>query len=129
MYLGLNFLVRIRKPSVNAFLRAVADSAKSAAFLGSYVGSFWYAICLTRTRLGPYILPGVDQIHLDNCCIRVGSLACGWSILIEPIHRRVEVGVFVAPKALATFFPRKYSRDVSASRSYLYLFSLITMTV
>lgn len=113
MYLGLNFLVRIRKPSVDALLKAIVASAKSAVFLGSFVGSFWYAICLTRTRLGPYILPNVDPIHLDNYCVRVGSLACGWSILIESVHRRVEVGVFVAPKALATFFPRKYGREVS----------------
>lgn len=122
MYLGLNFLVRIRNPSLKAFLKAILDSAKSAAFLGSFVGSFWYAICLTRTRLGPYILPNVDQIHLDNYCVRVGSLACGWSILIESVHRRVEVGVFVAPKALATFFPRKYGREV---RHTLYLTLLI----
>lgn len=112
MYLGLNLVVRIRKPSVDAFLKAIMASAKSAAFLGSCVGSFWYAICLTRTRLGPYILPNVDPIHLDNYCVRVGSLACGWSILIESVHRRAEVGVFVAPKALATFFPRKYGREV-----------------
>lgn len=119
MYLGLNFLVRIRKPSVNAFLKAVMDSAKSATFLGSVIGSFWYAICLTRTRLGPYILPNVDRIHLDNYCIRVGSLACGWGILIESVHRRVEVGVFIAPKALATFFPRRYGREVSVSPIFL----------
>lgn len=113
MYLGLNFLVRIRRPSLNAFLRAIADSAKSAAFLGSFVGSFWYAICLTRTRVGPYLLPFIDQINLDNYCVRVGSVACGWSILIESVHRRAEVAVFVAPKALATLFPRKYGREVS----------------
>lgn len=122
MYLGLNFIVRIRNPSVNAFLKAIVASAKSAAFLGSFVGSFWYAICLTRTRLGPYILPNVDPIHLDNYCVRVGSLACGWSILIESVHRRVEVGVFVAPKALATFFPRTYGREVSVP----YVFPKVT---
>lgn len=116
MYLGLNFLVRIRNPSMDAFLKAIVASAKSAVFLGTFVGSFWYVICLTRTRLGPYILPNLDQIHLDNYCVRMGSLACGWSILIESVHRRVEVGVFVAPKALATLFPRRYGREVSFSR-------------
>ncbi|KAI5852669.1 hypothetical protein DFP73DRAFT_602686 [Morchella snyderi] len=119
MYLGLNFLIRIRNPSIKALLRALADSAKSAAFLGTFVGSFWYAICLTRTRLGPYVLPWIDQIHLDNYCVRVGSLACGWSILIESVHRRTEVAFFMAPKALATLFPRKYSRE------YLWIETLI----
>ncbi|PWW77543.1 hypothetical protein C7212DRAFT_277511 [Tuber magnatum] len=111
MYLGLNFLVRLRNGlSVHTSLRAISDAAKSAAFLGAFVGTFWYTICLTRTRLGPLFWPQSDQLFLENLCVKMGCLSCGWSILVEPARRRLEMAFFVAPRALGTLMPRKYDR-------------------
>ncbi|KAG0636856.1 hypothetical protein HOY80DRAFT_1009808 [Tuber brumale] len=111
MYLGLNLLVRLRNGlSVHTSLRAIGDAAKSAAFLGTFVGTFWYTICLTRTRLGPLLWPQSDQLFLENLCVKMSCLSCGWSILVEPAHRRSEMAFFVAPRALGTFVPRKYDR-------------------
>ncbi|RPB05535.1 hypothetical protein L873DRAFT_1840021 [Choiromyces venosus 120613-1] len=111
MYLGLNFLVRLRNGlTIHTSLRAVGDAAKSAAFLGTFVGTFWYTICLTRTRLGPLFWPQSEQLFLENLCVKLSCLSCGWSILVEPAHRRSEIAFFVAPRALATFMPRKYER-------------------
>ena len=113
MYLGLNFLVRLRNGlSIHTSLRAISDAAKSAAFLGTFVGTFWYTICLTRTRLGPLFWPQSDQLFLENLCVKMGCLSCGWSILVEPAYRRLEMAFFVAPRALGTFVPRKYNRKV-----------------
>jgi len=113
MYLGLNFLVRLRNGlSIHTSLRAISDAAKSAAFLGTFVGTFWYTICLTRTRLGPLFWPQSDQLFLENLCVKTSCLSCGWSILVEPAYRRLEMAFFVAPRALGTFVPRKYDRKV-----------------
>ncbi|CUS14975.1 unnamed protein product, partial [Tuber aestivum] len=111
MYLGLNFLVRLRNGlSSHTSLRAISDAARSAAFLGAFVGTFWYTICLTRTRLGPLFWPRSDQLFLENLCVKMGCLGCGWSILVESARRRLEMTFFVAPRALGTLIPRKYDR-------------------
>jgi hypothetical protein len=36
---------------------------------------------------------------------------CGWSILLESASRRKDMALFVAPRALATLFPRRYALD------------------
>lgn len=111
MYLGLNFLVRLRNGlSLNSALSTVRDSAKSAAFLGTFISLLWYATCLTRTRLGPLFYS--DQLVLDNLGVKAGCLACGWSILVESAQRRAEIAFFVAPRALGAFLPRRYDRKV-----------------
>lgn len=35
-------------------------------------------------------------------------MLCGWSVLLENTTRRKELGLFVAPRALATMLPRRY---------------------
>jgi hypothetical protein len=41
-------------------------------------------------------------------CVGCGCTLCGWSVLIENEGRRKELGLFVAPRALATLLPRRY---------------------
>jgi len=33
---------------------------------------------------------------------------CGWSVMLENAGRQKELGMFVAPRALATLLPRRY---------------------
>ena len=40
--------------------------------------------------------------------VGAGCVMCGWSILIEAERRRHEMAIFVAPRAAATFLPRRY---------------------
>lgn len=114
-YLPLQLFVRLRKPSWKALGRAFREALRSSAFLGGFVGLFWSGVCLSRTRLGPIVLSTkrVTPMMWDQgLCIRAGCLLCGWSILIEAERRRQEVAFFVAPKAAATFLPRRYDRKV-----------------
>jgi len=90
------------------FLRLVISSARSASFLGTFVCLFWYAVCLTRTRLGPSLFPKIDPIQWEKLCVKAGCIACGWSVMIENPRRRAEMMFFVTPRALATLLPRRY---------------------
>ncbi|KAI9819441.1 MAG: hypothetical protein M1832_004004 [Thelocarpon impressellum] len=110
-YLPLNLVLRARSPSKKALVQAVADAVRSSSFLAAFISIFYYSICLCRTRLGPKIFsrdtvtPTMWDAGLD---IGAGCALCGWSILIEAPRRRHEVAAFVAPRAAATFFPRRY---------------------
>ena len=79
-----------------------------------FITLFYYGVCLSRTRIGPRIL-GRDAEACNKIdggiCVGTGCFLCGWSILIEKAGRRKDMGLFVAPRALATLFPRQYDAD------------------
>jgi hypothetical protein len=110
-YLPLNILLTLRQPSKKAITNAVKSSARSSAFLGTFIALYYYGICLSRTRIGPRVLgtsiPARNQID-SGICIGGGCALCGWSVLVENAGRRKELGLFVAPRALATILPRRY---------------------
>lgn len=116
--LPLQILVKGRHPSMKAFRRACEVAVRSSAFLGAFVGLFYYGVCLSRTCLGPNIFSR-DTITLQmwdsGLCVGAGCVLCGWSILIEAEKRREELAMFVAPRALATWLPREYDAKVSYS--------------
>jgi hypothetical protein len=72
---------------------------------------YYYGICLGRSRIGPRILgtnvSARQQID-SGVCVASGCAICGWSILLENEGRRQDIGLFVAPRALATLLPRRY---------------------
>ncbi|KAI9681492.1 MAG: hypothetical protein M1817_002776 [Caeruleum heppii] len=112
-YLPLNLLVRARTPSVRAFRQAVLDAGRSSGFLAAFISLFYYSICLARTRLGPKLTgrgPVECNMWDSGPCVGAGCATCGWSILVEAPRRRQEIAFFVAPRAAATFFPRRYAR-------------------
>lgn len=114
--LPLQLLIKARKPSIKALRRACEEAVRSSAFLGAFVGLFYYGVCLARTRLGPKVFSHktITPIMWDSgLCVRAGCILCGWSILIEAEKRRPELAMFVAPRALATFLPREYNAKVS----------------
>ncbi|KAI9751605.1 MAG: hypothetical protein M4579_005998 [Chaenotheca gracillima] len=111
MYLPVSLLMRARSPSAEGFQRAFKNAIRSSAFLGTFISLFYYSVCLSRTRLGPKIFgpetvsPQMWDSGLD---VGAGCATCGWSILLEAEPRRHELAFFVAPRAAATFFPRRY---------------------
>ena len=114
--LPLQLLVKSRKPSMRAFRRACEEAIRSSAFLGAFVGLFYYGVCLSRTRLGPRIFSRdtiTPQMWDSGLCVGAGCVLCGWSIFIEAEKRRGELAMFVAPRALATWLPREYDTKVS----------------
>lgn len=106
-------------------LRACAvDSARSAAFLATFVAAFHYGVCLARTRLGPPLLgpqsaaarligaEGLGPQAWDGGLgVLAGCALCGWSVLLEPARRRAELALFVAPRALGVALPRRYEPE------------------
>ena len=113
-YLPLNLVLMARNPSKKGAKYALKSSARSSAFLGTFIALYYYGICLARTRLGPSILGTSTSMHqqIDSgICVASGCALCGWSVLLENEGRRKELGLFVAPRALATLFPRRYTWD------------------
>ena len=109
--LPLQLLVKARNPSLKAFTRACKEALRSSAFLGAFVGLFYYGVCLSRTRLGPKLFPYstiTPQMWDSGLCIGSGCVLCGWSILLENERRREELALFVLPRALGTLLPRQY---------------------
>lgn len=118
MYFPIQLFLKIKKPSWRALRQAFRIALRSSAFLGAFVGLFHYGVCLARTILGPKLLKsrGVTPLMWDQgLSIRTGCMLCGTSVFIEAAKRRQEMAFFVAPKAMATFFPRRYSSKASST--------------
>ncbi|KAK8130109.1 hypothetical protein PG999_002489 [Apiospora kogelbergensis] len=113
-YLPLNLLLVARRPSFRKLKSALLSAARSSAFLGAFITFFYYGVCLARTRIGPHLL-GRDteaRNRIDGgLCVGTGCFACGWSIMLENPGRRKDMALFVAPRAMATLLPRRYSLD------------------
>ncbi|KIW22209.1 uncharacterized protein PV07_12120 [Cladophialophora immunda] len=113
IYLPLQLLTILRTPRLRSLLKAFPAAARSSSFLAGFVASFYYAVCLARTRLGPKIFSRktvTPQMWDSGLCVLAGCLACGWSVLLEKPSRRQEIAFFVAPRALATILPRVYDQ-------------------
>ena len=117
--LPLQLLVKARNPSMRSFRRACQEAVRSSAFLGAFVGLFYYGVCLSRTCLGPRLFSRetISAMKWDSGpCVGAGCILCGWSILIEAERRRPELALFVAPRAVASLLPREYNATVSFQR-------------
>ncbi|CAH0001468.1 unnamed protein product [Clonostachys byssicola] len=113
-YLPLALAFKVRKLERKQLLKAFVSASRSSLFLGSFITIFYYTICLARTRIGPYINGRSKEAcqRMDGgICVGMGCGLCGWSILIETASRRKDMALFVAPRALATILPRKYSSE------------------
>ncbi|QSZ33348.1 hypothetical protein DSL72_002936 [Monilinia vaccinii-corymbosi] len=113
MYLPLNLALFLRNPksSKHTLIHSLQSSARSSAFLSTFVTLFYYGICLTRTRIGPHLFgtsAHACQAIDSGYAIGAGCWICGWSVLMERPKRRTEMGLFVAPRALAILLPRRY---------------------
>ncbi|KAF2748990.1 hypothetical protein M011DRAFT_475742 [Sporormia fimetaria CBS 119925] len=92
-------------------LRALIEVARNSAFLGAFISFFYYGVCLSRTRLGPKVFSSktvTPQMWDSGLCVLAGSLLCGPSILVEQAKKRMEILLFVLPRAAAVWFPRRY---------------------
>ena len=106
-------IISKRRLSPTDLTQTMKDSARSSAFLGTFVALFYYGICLSRTQLGPRLFDEKTISHQDwdsGLCVRAACALCGWSVLIEKERRQGELAMFVAPRAAATFLPRNYDK-------------------
>ncbi|KIW06231.1 uncharacterized protein PV09_02707 [Verruconis gallopava] len=120
VYAPLQALVVLRRLQsqkvrrLDVLRKASVDTARSSAFLGAFVALFYYGVCLTRTRLVPKLFSRktiTPQMYDSGLCVLGGCLLCGWSVLLELAHRQAELMLFVLPRALGVWFPRRYLRE------------------
>ncbi|KAI1121682.1 integral membrane protein [Nemania abortiva] len=123
-YLPLNLLAR--QKNLEGFRRALTSAARSSSFLATFITLFYYGVCLARTRLGPHLI-GKDKASRQTVdagvCVGCGCFMCGWSIFFEAASRRKDMALFVAPRALATLFPRRYPLDKQWRETFVFAFS------
>ncbi|KAL8283171.1 hypothetical protein RQP46_005949 [Phenoliferia psychrophenolica] len=81
-------------------LKILIAACRSSAFLATFTASIYASVCFVRTGI-PSVFPAVSQQILDSgLCTALGCFLCGFSVLIENKHRRREMALFVAPRAL-----------------------------
>ena len=117
VYAPLNLLMLIFPLKVKMLarlFRAIKSSIRSASFLGAFIGFYWYAVCLARTRLLPKLFPKIPRVRFDDTiCAASGAFMCGFSSFIETPQRRKELALFVAPRGLGTLFRWSQQRKPS----------------
>ncbi|EEH23000.2 hypothetical protein PABG_05211 [Paracoccidioides brasiliensis Pb03] len=129
-YLPLQLALRWRSRSIAVLLNAAKNAVRSSAFLSFFISIFYYSVCLARTRLGPRLFSRkrITPMMWDSgLCVAAGCVMCGWSILVENAKKRLEVALFVAPKAAATLLPRRYAEKYQWREQVV--FSLSTAVV
>ena len=115
MYLPLQLLAKLRKPSQKTLGTVLNESCRSSTFLAAFISLFYYSICLSRTLIGPQVLgkrPESHQLLDSGVCVGAGCIACGWSVLLEKPERRAELALFVAPKAFGVYLPKSCGQEV-----------------
>ena len=93
-----------RHRAIPALLAAI----RSATFLSTFISSYFLSVCLTRTLVLAKLFPWIPHDVWDGPygCVLMGSLTCGWSVLIENARRRGEMALYVLPKALRASLPK-----------------------
>jgi len=112
-----------RRLSVQEVMKEAISAGRSSAFLGTFIGLFYYGVCLARTRAGPKILSRKTvspQMWDSGLCITSGGFLCGLSIFVEEARRRTELVLFVLWRSVTVWFPRRYDAKVGQFRSCYY---------
>lgn len=98
-------------PPPRALLAALKAATHRSSFLGAFISLFYYGVCLSRTRLGPKLFSPrtvTPQMWDSGLCVFAGCVLCGLSLFVEQSRRRLEIVLFVLPRAAATWVPRRY---------------------
>jgi len=128
---------KILNNPLDSSIHIVKAAMRSSAFLAAFIALTWYGVCLTRTRVGHQLL-GIDQTRLDKTMAPLfGCMMCGFSILIENKHRRGEMALYVAPRAIYSLMervigPHRRGRPwekIAAEASEIFIFSGAVATV
>ncbi|KAJ8522563.1 hypothetical protein ONZ45_g885 [Pleurotus djamor] len=104
--------------SLQTLISTLLRALRSASFLSSFVASYWFAVCSTRTLGLAKLFPFVSHDFWDGPygCILAGCLTCGSSIWIENGRRRGEMALYVLPRAIRTSLPPSWVANSRLSR-------------
>lgn len=111
--------VLLTKPQIllrpHRLMQTLFGALRSASFLSSFIGLYWYTVCLSRTLILARVFPFISHDFWDGPygCVFAGSIACGASIWVENGRRRGEMALYVLPRAIRTCLPDKLVRSGS----------------
>lgn len=116
LYLPVHFfpLLFTRPSSIlqrHRAIPALLAAIRSATFLSTFLSSYFFAACFTRTLVLAKLFPWIPHDVWDGPygSVLAGSLTCGWSILIENKRRRGEMALYVLPRAIKASLPAKWT--------------------
>jgi hypothetical protein len=94
-------------------LATLLGALRSATFLSTFVTSYWYTVCITRSLVFARLFPFISHDFWDGPfgCVLAGCLVCGSSIWIENGRRRGEMALYVLPRAIRAFLPDAWVRS------------------
>ncbi|KAJ6509541.1 hypothetical protein C8R47DRAFT_1234154 [Mycena vitilis] len=121
IYLPVQFLpVLLSRPrsllDPRQLLDAILGALRSASFLTTFVTSYWYSVCLSRSLVFARLFPSISHDFWDGPYggVLAGCLVCGSSIWIENGRRRGEMALYVLPRAVRACLPDAWVRSGNA---------------
>ncbi|KAH9486928.1 hypothetical protein JR316_0000994 [Psilocybe cubensis] len=122
IYLPVHILpVLLTRPQIllrpHRLFESLFGAVRSATFLSSFIGLYWYTVCFTRTLVLARLFPSISHDFWDGPlgCIFAGCLACGGSIWIENGRRRGEMALYVLPRAIRAILPDAWTKSGNQS--------------
>ncbi|KAG0316726.1 hypothetical protein BGZ99_006727 [Dissophora globulifera] len=112
------FFKRLQENPVATVRSTLLATARSSAFLATYIALIWYGICCWRSKIMPLTMKLTGRQYTSNVVDNIwgqllGSFMCGFSVLIEKPHRRAEMALYVLPRAMYSMWSRVMSGRLS----------------
>ncbi|KAF8943884.1 hypothetical protein BGZ47_004929 [Haplosporangium gracile] len=105
------FFNRLQENPVATVSSTLMATARSSAFLATYIALIWYGICTWRSKVMPITMKLTGRRYTSNVVDYIygpllGSFMCGFSVLVEKPHRRAEMALYVLPRAIYSMWSR-----------------------
>ncbi|KAF9547949.1 hypothetical protein EC957_007462 [Mortierella hygrophila] len=105
------FFNRLQENPVATVSSTLMATARSSAFLATYIALIWYGICTWRSKVMPITMKLTGKRYTSNVVDHIygpllGSFMCGFSVLVEKPHRRAEMALYVLPRAIYSMWSR-----------------------
>ncbi|KAF9930591.1 hypothetical protein FBU30_000294 [Linnemannia zychae] len=105
------FFKRLQENPVSTVSSTLLATARSSAFLATYIALIWYGICTWRSKVMPITMKLTGKRYTSNVVDYIygpllGSFLCGFSVLIENPRRRAEMALYVLPRAIYSMWSR-----------------------
>ncbi|KAF9585322.1 hypothetical protein BGW38_002907 [Lunasporangiospora selenospora] len=112
------FADKLQQYPLQTVTSTLLATARSSAFLGTYIALIWYGICSWRSKFVPLFMKATGRQYTSSTIDYIygpllGSFLCGFSVLIEKPHRRAEMALYVLPRAMYSMWSRVMSGRIS----------------
>ncbi|KAF9092035.1 hypothetical protein BGX23_004675 [Mortierella sp. AD031] len=112
------FFNRLQENPIATISSTLLATARSSAFLATYIALIWYGICTWRSKVMPLTMKLTGRRYTSNTIDYIygpllGAFMCGFSVLVEKPHRRAEMALYVLPRAIYSMWSRVMSGRLS----------------